>query len=152
MKLSDVVAYKICEAAYPGNIGAMEVFTFFKSANSDEKDQFNQYISNKDFDNAWDLLQSVTGVKLHPMDVNERATIFSNPITHITINNGKRDRTFPVLQSVMKSDNWGIKVNGKKGPVWLIVNEQTNKVYTESNKRIRFVGALVALERDTEAA
>lgn len=65
MKLSDI----ILEASYPNNIGAIEVFDFYKLASDQEKDKFNDLIHNKQYNDAWNLIQQVTGTKLqsnHP--------------------------------------------------------------------------------------
>lgn len=57
----------IIEASYAGNIGAMEVFKFYQKATPDEKIQFDRLIARKKYDKAWELVQTVTGVDLHPM-------------------------------------------------------------------------------------
>jgi hypothetical protein len=56
---------KIDEAAYVGNIGAIEMFRFHQTANADQKKKLQQYINNKDTKNAWKHVQNVTGTKLH---------------------------------------------------------------------------------------
>jgi hypothetical protein len=61
MKIRNV----LLEAVYPGNIGAMEVFQFYKVATPEQKQQFDDLIANKDNDAAWNLVQDVTGVVLH---------------------------------------------------------------------------------------
>ena len=53
------------EAAYPGNIGAMEMFKFHQKATDEQKKKLQQHIKNKDSKAAWKHIQSVTGVKLH---------------------------------------------------------------------------------------
>lgn len=52
------------EASYPGNIGAMEVFKFMKTASSFEKDLLKKLIAQKAYAKAWALVQGVTGTKL----------------------------------------------------------------------------------------
>jgi len=52
------------EAAYSGNIGAMETAKFFQVANSEQKQLLKQLIQQQDFKSAWTLIQNVTGVKL----------------------------------------------------------------------------------------
>lgn len=64
MKINDIMT----EASYPGNIGAMEVFKFYQTASEDEKETFEELLNQERFDGAWELIQSVTGVRLHPMD------------------------------------------------------------------------------------
>ena len=56
---------KVDEAAYVGNIGAMEMFKFYQKASDEQKKKLQQYIKNKDNKAAWKHIQSVTGVKLH---------------------------------------------------------------------------------------
>jgi hypothetical protein len=56
----------ITEAAYKGNIGVMEVIRFRNNATPEQIDQFHAHIKNKEHEKAWDLVQKVTGVKLHP--------------------------------------------------------------------------------------
>jgi hypothetical protein len=53
------------EAAYAGNIGIMELIKFKKHATSDQKKTFDNHVKNKNHKEAWDLVQKVTGVKLH---------------------------------------------------------------------------------------
>ena len=56
---------KVDEAAYVGNIGAMEMFKFFEKANAQQKDKLKEFIRKKENKAAWQLVQDVTGVKLH---------------------------------------------------------------------------------------
>ena len=53
------------EAAYAGNIGIMELIRFKKQANDNQKKSFDDHVKNKRHKEAWDLVQKVTGVKLH---------------------------------------------------------------------------------------
>jgi hypothetical protein len=53
------------EAAYAGNIGIMELIKFKKHANENQKKSFDDHVKNKRHKEAWDLVQKVTGVKLH---------------------------------------------------------------------------------------
>lgn len=53
------------EASYAGNIGIMELIKFKKTANSVQKKEFEDHIKNKRHKHAWDIVQKVTGVKLH---------------------------------------------------------------------------------------
>jgi len=53
------------EAAYIGNIGAMELVKFHRSATSEQKKQLKSHIQNKNRKEAWNLVRDVTGVKLH---------------------------------------------------------------------------------------
>jgi hypothetical protein len=55
----------INEAAYAGNIGAMEMFKFFEKATAQQKDKLKELIRKKENKAAWQLVQDVTGVKLH---------------------------------------------------------------------------------------
>lgn len=57
----------IREASYPGNIGMMEVFKFFQIATENQKKRFNDLVKNKKEKEAWNFMQQVTGIKLHPV-------------------------------------------------------------------------------------
>ena len=61
MKLEELV---ILEAAYKGNIGMMEMFKFYQKATASEKAKMKQLLDAKNFDDAWEFLQEVTGTKL----------------------------------------------------------------------------------------
>ena len=61
---------KVDEAAYFGNIGAMEMFKFYQKASKEEKKKLKSLISDKKSKEAWKLVQDVTGTKLHK-SVNE---------------------------------------------------------------------------------
>ena len=58
------------EASYAGNIGIMELIKFKSKASPDQKKKFDDHVKNKRHKEAWDLVQHVTGVKLHK-SVNE---------------------------------------------------------------------------------
>ena len=62
MKLSDLK--KLDEAAYPGNLGMMEMFKFYQVADNKQKEHMKELIKKNLIDQAWELLQAVTGVKL----------------------------------------------------------------------------------------
>ena len=64
MRLQD---FFIIEASYSGNIGAMEVFKFYKIASDEEKNRFDGLVANNEYEEAWELIQQVTKVKLQPM-------------------------------------------------------------------------------------
>jgi len=53
------------EAAYAGNIGIMELIKFKQKATADEKKKFDDHVKNKRTKDAWEMVQKVTGVKLH---------------------------------------------------------------------------------------
>lgn len=53
------------EASYEGNIGMMEMFKFYQIATPEQKTQMKKLIFDKKTEAAWELLQKVTGVKLH---------------------------------------------------------------------------------------
>lgn len=53
------------EAAYAGNIGIMELIKFKKKANQKEKEEFDSHVKNKRNKQAWEVVQKVTGAKLH---------------------------------------------------------------------------------------
>jgi hypothetical protein len=58
------------EAAYAGNIGIMELIKFKQKASAEQKKKFDDHLKNKRHKEVWDLVQHVTGVKLHK-SVNE---------------------------------------------------------------------------------
>lgn len=60
----------LCEAAYAGNIGIMELIKFKQKASSEQKKKFDDHVKNKRNKEAWKMVQDVTGVKLHK-SVNE---------------------------------------------------------------------------------
>jgi hypothetical protein len=53
------------EASYAGNIGMMEVFKFYEIANPEQLSHFKFLMKMKQTKEAWELIQSVTGTKLH---------------------------------------------------------------------------------------
>ena len=59
------VKKNVAEASYLGNIGMMEVAKFFNIATPEEKTIFKQLMSMGEKSKAWQLIQQVTGVKLH---------------------------------------------------------------------------------------
>lgn len=63
MRLNEIT--KLPEASYSGNIGIMELVKFYRIATESQKVQMKELIANGSTKEAWDLLQQVTGVKLH---------------------------------------------------------------------------------------
>ena len=61
---------KVDEAAYAGNIGIMELIKFKQKATAEQKKKFDDLLQKKKNKEVWDLVQNVTGVKLHK-SVNE---------------------------------------------------------------------------------
>jgi hypothetical protein len=57
----------IKELSYPDNIGMMELVKFQKVATPEEKVRM-KFLLSTDKKAAWDLLQQVTGAKLHPLE------------------------------------------------------------------------------------
>lgn len=55
------------EAKYPGNLGMIEMFKFYQVATDEQKSLMKKYISQKLFDKCWELLEKVTGTRLHPV-------------------------------------------------------------------------------------
>ena len=53
------------EAAYAGNIGIMELIKFKSKATPEQKKKFDDHVKNKRHQEAWKMVQDVTGVKLH---------------------------------------------------------------------------------------
>ena len=58
------------EASYVGNIGMMELVKFYSKASPKDKSMLQSLIKRKKNEEAWKLVQDVTGVKLHK-SVNE---------------------------------------------------------------------------------
>jgi hypothetical protein len=58
-------AARLLAESYPGNIGMMEMMKFYKVATPAQKQQMQSFMNEKKFDKGWQLLQDVTGVKLH---------------------------------------------------------------------------------------
>ena len=52
------------EAAYKGNIGAMETMKFFQVATPEQKQKLKKLIADKNQSAAWKMIQDVTGMKL----------------------------------------------------------------------------------------
>lgn len=52
------------EATYRGNIGMMEMFKFYQIASPEQKQQMRALLKAGRQEEAWGLLQKVTGVKL----------------------------------------------------------------------------------------
>jgi hypothetical protein len=61
MKVNEVV---INELDYPGNIGMMEMAKFYQVASPEQKVLMKQLIAANKIDQAWELLQQVSGMKL----------------------------------------------------------------------------------------
>lgn len=56
---------EINELSYKGNIGIMELVKFHNKATPEQSKQLKELIAKGKQDEAWKLLQDVTGVKLH---------------------------------------------------------------------------------------
>jgi hypothetical protein len=56
---------QLVEAAYAGNIGIMELIKFKTIASQEQKNKLESLIKKKDPKAVWELVQTVTGVKLH---------------------------------------------------------------------------------------
>jgi hypothetical protein len=64
------------EAVYSGNVGVMELIKFHSKATPQQKKQLQSHIQNKKHKEFRDLIQNVTGVKLHK-SVNEKQEFVS---------------------------------------------------------------------------
>ena len=62
------------EAAYAGNIGIMELIKFKSKATPEQKKKFDKLLKDKKNKEVWELVQQVTGVKLHK-SVNEEKKV-----------------------------------------------------------------------------
>jgi cell fate (sporulation/competence/biofilm development) regulator YlbF (YheA/YmcA/DUF963 family) len=56
---------KVNEASYVGNIGIMELVKFHSKATPEQKKKFDNLVKSKKNKEAWDMIQDVTGIKLH---------------------------------------------------------------------------------------
>ena len=63
------------ELSYEGNIGAMEVAKFYKIADTDQKKELKEFIRQKKFKEAWQLVQKVTKEKLQGKEFEEEFDI-----------------------------------------------------------------------------
>ena len=64
MTRSQLQKESIDEAAYKGNIGAMEMMKFFQVATLEQKQKLKKLIADKNQSAAWKMIQDVTGMKL----------------------------------------------------------------------------------------
>ena len=55
------------EASYPGNLGMVEMFKFYQVASEEQKREMKHLMKLEKFAEAWEMLQRVTKVKLHPL-------------------------------------------------------------------------------------
>lgn len=55
---------QIIEAAYPGNLGFVEMVQFMRIAKDAERQRMNAYLKANNVGRAWALLKRVTGVAL----------------------------------------------------------------------------------------
>jgi len=58
-------ATRLLGESYPGNLGMMEMVKFYKVATPEQKQVMKSHLDRKELTQAWELLQNVTGVKLH---------------------------------------------------------------------------------------
>ena len=68
---------EIREASYAGNIGIMELIKFYTNATPSDAAKVKALIASNKSKEAWDIVQKVTGVKLHPSvmeDIQEENT------------------------------------------------------------------------------
>lgn len=78
------------EAAYPGNLGAMELAAFFKKATPQQKALLKKFIEEKNSRSAWALIKKITGTELVGKEFNEGEYV------QVTLDNGEKKylRTF----------------------------------------------------------
>jgi hypothetical protein len=67
------------EAAYPGNIGMMELAKFFQIANPEQKQLFKQFLEKGKKGLAWKLIQDITNTKLQGKEFEENFADGRNP-------------------------------------------------------------------------
>ena len=94
------------EAAYAGNIGIMELIKFKSNATPEQKKKFDDHVKNKKHKDAWKLVQSVTGVKLHKSVTEQKTNPDILPVsgagqdgTDTLVNNYKNDTPGQGLKS-----------------------------------------------------
>jgi len=68
---SGAVSGAVGEAAYPGNLGAMELADFFKRATPQQKALLKKFIEEKNSKSAWALIKKITGSALIGKEFNE---------------------------------------------------------------------------------
>jgi hypothetical protein len=79
MKITEIITESakidtsVNEASYEGNVGIMELIKFKQTATSEQRQQFTKLMNDGDIEGVWQLVQDVTGVKLHPMKARELA-------------------------------------------------------------------------------
>lgn len=54
----------LLEMNYAGNIGIHELSTFYQKANNSQKMQLKNLIRTQKWDDAWDLIYQVTGMRI----------------------------------------------------------------------------------------
>ena len=59
-----ITKFKIFEAAFKDNIGMIETFQFYQDASDDQIEKLEKLISADKINQAWQLIQQVTGVNL----------------------------------------------------------------------------------------
>ena len=60
-----------CHARYEGNMGIMEMFRFYEVATKPQKEHMEMLLTTKQYPEAWDYLQEITGLTLEPVDWGE---------------------------------------------------------------------------------
>jgi hypothetical protein len=65
----------INEAAYAGNIGIMELITFYKNASIKEKEDMQLALSTNNVNMFLKLIKSVVGTKLKSFTISKRNTL-----------------------------------------------------------------------------
>ena len=68
MRLDDIItidsSWELFEAAYPGNLGLMEMMRFHQVADEEQKARMAEIVENKDWDAFKDLIHEVLGIRL----------------------------------------------------------------------------------------
>lgn len=57
-------ATEMYEASYVGNLGFVEMVSFYQSANDSQIRKMEKFLKNDEKEKAWKFLQTVTGKKL----------------------------------------------------------------------------------------
>jgi dephospho-CoA kinase len=123
---------KISEAAYPGNIGMMEVMKFHQKATDEQKKQFKKHMADKNHKEAWKLVQHVSGTKL----IGKQFEEIEKKQKLLTDKNGKV-RLFFIRGSAAKEAHQKGGTVAKVGKRYVVkLREDLDEIYTPSDSTI----------------
>lgn len=73
-ELNEVIDEELDEAAYVGNLGAMEIFKFMQDASSSEIEEFDRFLKSGQETKAWDIVKKFTATELQNLGTPGSAT------------------------------------------------------------------------------